>query len=99
MNLTKSIFTKLVLLTAISTPVLSQAQEKPAFTPEQQAQIGKITEEYFTAHPEQIGEAISVYLATHPEFFVAASDTLRQNQQAAAKKVQEMQQAAQAKSK
>lgn len=98
MNLTKSIFTTLVLLTAITTPVLSQAQEKPAFTSEQQAEIGKIAEDYFTAHPEKMGEAISIYLATHPEFLVAASDTLRQNQQAAAKKVQEMQQAAQAKS-
>ncbi|HDC4532618.1 TPA: hypothetical protein O8T86_000560 [Enterobacter asburiae] len=99
MNLTKSIFTTLVMLTAITTPVLSQAQEKPVFTSEQQAEIGKIAEDYFTAHPEKMGEAISIYLATHPEFLVAASETLRQNQQAAAQKVQEMQQAAKAKSK
>ena len=56
--------------------------------------IGTIAEDYFIAHPEKMGEAISIYLANHPEFLVAASENLRQSQQAAAQKMKEMQDAA-----
>ncbi|WP_368749885.1 DsbA family protein [Klebsiella aerogenes] len=53
-----------------------------AFTPEQQAQIGQVAEAYLTAHPEKVGEVMATYLAEHPEFLVAASESLRQRQQA-----------------
>lgn len=89
----KHTFTNLVLLAAMAAPVLSQAADTAAFSAEQQAQIGKIAEDYFTANPEKLGEAISIYLANHPEFLVAASENLRQNQQLAAQKLKEMEQA------
>ncbi|HCM7229827.1 TPA: DsbA family protein [Klebsiella aerogenes] len=53
------------------------------FTPEQQAQIGQVAEDYLAAHPEKVGEVMATYLAEHPEFLVAASQSLQQRQQAA----------------
>ncbi|HGA2239833.1 TPA: hypothetical protein ACIRVD_001436 [Enterobacter roggenkampii] len=81
----------LTVFVTLTAPALSQAAE---FTAEQKTEIGKIAEDYFTAHPEKMGEAISIYLANHPEFLVAASENLRQSQQAAAQKMKEMQDAA-----
>ena len=80
----------LTVFVTLTAPALSQAAE---FTAEQ-TEIGKIAEDYFTAHPEKMGEAISIYLANHPEFLVAASENLRQSQQAASQKMKEMQDAA-----
>ena len=84
-------FLVLTVFVTLTAPALSQAAE---FTAEQKTEIGKIAEDYFTAHPEKMGEAISIYLANHPEFLVAASENLRQSQQAAAQKMKEMQDAA-----
>ena len=84
-------FLVLTVFVTLTAPALSQAAE---FTAEQKTEIGKIAEDYFTAHPEKMGEAISIYLANHPEFLVDASENLRQSQQAAAQKMKEMQDAA-----
>jgi len=59
------------------------AAENAPFTPDQQAQIGQIAENYFTAHPDKMGEVMATYLADHPEFLVAASESLHQRQQVA----------------
>ncbi|MEH5890759.1 hypothetical protein [Enterobacter roggenkampii] len=80
-------FLVLTVFVTLTAQALSQAAE-------QKTEIGKIAEDYFTAHPEKMGEAISIYLANHPEFLVAASENLRQSQQAAAQKMKEMQDAA-----
>lgn len=90
----KKTFTILTILTTLTVPALSQAKEAAAFTPEQQAEIGKIAEDYFSAHPDKMGEVISIYLANHPEFLVAASENIRQSQQTAAQQMKEMQEAA-----
>ena len=71
-------------LTSVTT-VARAADSAPAtgaFTAPQQAQIGRIAEDYLSAHPEKMGEAVATYLAEHPEFLVAASESLRQRQQA-----------------
>lgn len=47
----------------------------------QQDVTGKIAEDYLTAHPEKIGEAVAIYLAAHPEFLLAAQENLRQRQE------------------
>ncbi|MEE9658359.1 hypothetical protein [Enterobacter cloacae complex sp. CARB60] len=91
MFFTKHTFAVLTVFVTLTAPALSHAAE---FTVEQKTEIGKIAEDYFTAHPEKMGEAISIYLANHLEFLVAASENLRQNQQAAAQKMKEMQDAA-----
>ena len=56
-------FLVLTVFVTLTAPALSQAAE---FTAEQKTEIGKIAEDYFTAHPEKMGEAISIYLANHP---------------------------------
>lgn len=62
-------------------PAFAIATESTSFNAAQQTDIGKIAEEYFTAHPDKMGEAVATYLAEHPEFLVAAGENLRQRQQ------------------
>lgn len=75
-----------LLLLLAGTISIAQAAETTSgntFTTAQQAQIGKISEDYLTAHPEKMGEAIATYLADHPEFLIAAGESLHQRQQLA----------------
>ena len=78
----KHTFLVLTVFVTLTAPALSRAAE---FTAEQKTEIGKIAEDYFIAHPEKW---VKRYLSTanHPEFLVAASENLRQSQQAAAQK-------------
>ncbi|MCU6317034.1 thioredoxin domain-containing protein [Klebsiella aerogenes] len=75
----KYLFASLFL--SLATSAYANKAPTDKFTQEQQNQIGKIAEDYFSAHPEKASEAISLYLAEHPEFLVAAEENLRQRQQ------------------
>ncbi|ENZ7484590.1 DsbA family protein [Klebsiella aerogenes] len=77
----KNIILSTTLLLLASTTASANEASSERFTQQQQEQIGRIAENYFSAHPEKASEAISIYLAEHPEFLVAAEENLRQRQQ------------------
>lgn len=78
----------LLLALICATPATAAKREAAPFTEAQQAQIGPVAQAYFTAHPDELGEAVATYLADHPEFLVAASENLRQRQQVARQQAQ-----------